>query len=133
MCIRGVSVYAFSDCDQSAAQVSDQKSFPPRGIRLAWRDSLSMADTAFLPQSKLAYLIEAERPSSDFKSDVIDGLSSRPFELHPKYFYDARGAELFEAICTTPEYYVTSAEKALLEGKRAGVLNIKKTHYMLFT
>lgn len=76
-----------------------------------------MADTAFLPQSKLAYLIEAERPSSDFKTDVIKGLSERPFELHPKYFYDARGAELFEAICTTPEYYVTSAEKALLEGK----------------
>jgi L-histidine N-alpha-methyltransferase len=47
--------------------------------------------------------------------DVLDGLT-RPFkELPPKHFYDARGAELFEAICQLPEYYPTRAERAILE------------------
>src|SRR5690606_37687152 len=35
-------------------------------------------------------------------------------ELPPKYFYDARGAELFDAITELPEYYLTRAERALL-------------------
>lgn len=46
--------------------------------------------------------------------DVAAGLLTRPLELPPKYFYDARGSELFDRICETPEYYVTRAEDALL-------------------
>jgi dimethylhistidine N-methyltransferase len=49
-----------------------------------------------------------------FRTDVLAGLSQRPRRLAPKYFYDTRGAALFEAICRTPEYYVTRVEKALL-------------------
>ncbi len=46
--------------------------------------------------------------------DVLDGLT-RPFkELPPKHFYDARGSELFEAICEQPEYYPTRTELAIL-------------------
>ena len=46
--------------------------------------------------------------------DVLDGLT-RPFkELPPKHLYDARGSELFEAICSLPEYYPTRTERALL-------------------
>lgn len=43
-----------------------------------------------------------------------DGLSSTPKSLPPKYFYDARGSMLFEAICDLPEYYLTRAEESLL-------------------
>ncbi|MAP93460.1 MAG: L-histidine N(alpha)-methyltransferase [Ponticaulis sp.] len=82
-----------------------------------------MADTAQL-SSKLAYLIDAEAPVSDFRTDVIEGLSAPPFELPPKYFYDANGAELFEAICTTPEYYVTRAEIELLQTSAASIADI---------
>jgi uncharacterized SAM-dependent methyltransferase len=32
----------------------------------------------------------------------------------PKWFYDARGSELFEAICELPEYYPTRTETELL-------------------
>jgi L-histidine N-alpha-methyltransferase len=53
----------------------------------------------------------AERSLAD---DVLDGLT-RPFkELPPKHFYDARGSELFEAICEQPEYYPTRTELSIL-------------------
>ncbi|HYQ72223.1 MAG TPA: L-histidine N(alpha)-methyltransferase, partial [Gammaproteobacteria bacterium] len=34
--------------------------------------------------------------------------------IPPKYFYDARGSRLFEAICEQPEYYPTRTEAGLL-------------------
>jgi L-histidine Nalpha-methyltransferase len=47
--------------------------------------------------------------------EVRAGLSSVPRFISPKYFYDAVGSRLFDAICELPEYYVTRAERALLE------------------
>ncbi len=49
-----------------------------------------------------------------FLADVLAGLSHKPKSLPPKYFYDAAGSRLFEAICLTPEYYPTRVETALL-------------------
>lgn len=51
---------------------------------------------------------------SEFARDVIAGLSASLKNLSPKYFYDAAGSELFEAICETAEYYPTRAETGLL-------------------
>ena len=48
--------------------------------------------------------------SSDFLADVIAGLSSNPRTLPCKYFYDERGAMLFQKICELPEYYITRTE-----------------------
>lgn len=47
--------------------------------------------------------------------DVLAGLRARPKHLPCRLLYDARGAELFEQICTLPEYYLTRSEVALLE------------------
>ena len=47
-------------------------------------------------------------------ADVRAGLAQRPRSLPPKYFYDAHGAEVFDAICRTPEYYPTRTEDQLL-------------------
>ncbi len=44
---------------------------------------------------------------------MIAGLSLPQKALPPKYFYDARGSELFEAICRLREYYPTRAELSL--------------------
>ena len=41
---------------------------------------------------------------------------ARPKHLPPKWFYDARGSELFEEITRLPEYYPTRTERALLAG-----------------
>lgn len=49
-----------------------------------------------------------------FREDVIAGLSRPQKDLPPKYFYDAPGCALFEAICALPEYYLTRAELALM-------------------
>jgi L-histidine N-alpha-methyltransferase len=46
---------------------------------------------------------------------VAEGLSSPQKELSPKYFYDQRGSELFEAITRLQEYYPTRTERGLLE------------------
>jgi L-histidine Nalpha-methyltransferase len=46
--------------------------------------------------------------------DVLDGLTRPLKELPPKHFYDARGSELFDAICELPEYYPTRTERAIL-------------------
>src|SRR5689334_4398164 len=49
------------------------------------------------------------------RSDARTGLTADPKTLPPKWFYDARGSELFEAITELPEYYPTRTERALLE------------------
>jgi L-histidine N-alpha-methyltransferase len=48
------------------------------------------------------------------RHDVRVGLSADPKWLPPKWFYDARGSELFEQITTLPEYYPTRTERELL-------------------
>ena len=47
--------------------------------------------------------------------DVLDGLTRPLKELPPKHLYDARGSELFDAICELPEYYQTRTERLILE------------------
>jgi dimethylhistidine N-methyltransferase len=51
----------------------------------------------------------------DILGDTIAGLSTTPKRLSSKYFYDARGSQLFEQITRQPEYYLTRVELALLE------------------
>ena len=59
--------------------------------------------------------------ASDFLSDAIAGLSSDPRTLPCKYFYDARGAALFQKICEVPEYYITRTEIDILDRHRAEI------------
>ena len=47
-------------------------------------------------------------------TDVRLGLSATPKTLPPKWFYDDRGSELFDAITRLPEYYPTRAERSVL-------------------
>lgn len=49
-----------------------------------------------------------------FMEDVVAGLSQPQKAIPPKYFYDERGSQLFDAICDLPEYYPTRTETALL-------------------
>ena len=54
-------------------------------------------------------------PWAGFAEDVRQGLSATPKSLSPKYFYDELGSQLFDAICLTPEYYLTRAENEIIE------------------
>jgi L-histidine Nalpha-methyltransferase len=49
------------------------------------------------------------------RADALAGLTARPKNLPPKWFYDARGSALFEQITQLPEYFPTRTERALLE------------------
>ncbi|MEU6063872.1 MULTISPECIES: L-histidine N(alpha)-methyltransferase [Streptomyces] len=53
------------------------------------------------------------------RADVRNGLTVTPKTLPPKWFYDARGSELFDKITELPEYYPTRAEREILVA-RAG-------------
>jgi dimethylhistidine N-methyltransferase len=48
------------------------------------------------------------------RDEVLAGLRADRKTLHPKLFYDAAGAALFERITTLPEYYPTRTELAIL-------------------
>jgi L-histidine N-alpha-methyltransferase len=54
--------------------------------------------------------------------DVLDGLTRPLKELPPKHLYDARGSELFDAICELPEYYQTRTERLILEAYAADIV-----------
>lgn len=56
----------------------------------------------------------ALRPTADFAEDVRRGLEGKPKMLLARYFYDALGSQLFEAICLLPWYPITRAERRLL-------------------
>ena len=53
--------------------------------------------------------------TSAFGRALREALLVHPHSISPKYFYDARGAALFEAICEVPEYYLTRTELRLYE------------------
>lgn len=56
-----------------------------------------------------------ELQDEEFLADVLHGLRQEQRTIPPKYFYDARGSQLFDLICTTPEYYPTRTETGILE------------------
>jgi dimethylhistidine N-methyltransferase len=61
-------------------------------------------------------LLEANTSAADqFATEVLQGLSRPSKTLPCRFFYDARGSELFERITRLPEYYPTRAETAILK------------------
>ncbi len=72
-----------------------------------------------LPSINERYTVEtlsatASVDSSQDGHDVIAGLTQEPKTLPPKYFYDDRGSQLFEAITELSEYYLTRTERQIL-------------------
>ena len=52
--------------------------------------------------------------ADDLAADVLAGFSRAQKSIPPKYFYDAEGSRLFDAITELPEYYPTRTETAML-------------------
>ncbi len=53
----------------------------------------------------------------EFRKEVIASLSDNPKWIHPKFFYDRKGSDLFDAITWLPEYYLTRAETEILTSR----------------
>ena len=68
--------------------------------------------------------IAPEQLTAALRTDAARGLTSSPKWLPPKWFYDARGSELFERITRLPEYYPTRTERALIEAHAREIADI---------
>jgi len=76
-------------------------------------------------------LAEAHLPDEQttaFAREAIEDLSQQPKKLSPKYFYDATGSELFEAITRLPEYYPTRTELSILKARGGEIAKIIPEH-----
>lgn len=69
----------------------------------------------------LTRTLPVDATDAALRADVLHGLTRQPKTLPPKWFYDARGSELFEEITRLPEYYPTRAEREILSGRAAEI------------
>jgi L-histidine N-alpha-methyltransferase len=58
--------------------------------------------------------LDSTSATDELAADALAGLTSTPKSLPPRWFYDARGSELFEQITELPEYYPTRTEAQIL-------------------
>ena len=59
-----------------------------------------------------------------FAEDVLAGLSKEEKSISSKYFYDAKGSAIFQAIMHMPTYYLTDSEFEILETNKAEILEL---------
>lgn len=59
-------------------------------------------------------------------ADVRAGLTATPKSLPPKWFYDARGSQLFDEITRLPEYYPTRREREVLTREAATIASVTR-------
>ena len=57
--------------------------------------------------------IECPRPALAPAAEAAAALAAQPARVPPKFFYDALGSRLFDAITELPEYYPTRTEAAI--------------------
>jgi L-histidine N-alpha-methyltransferase len=75
--------------------------------------------------------LDADDLARTLRADVLAGLTASPKWLPPKWFYDARGSELFELITELPEYYPTRSERQILTDRAADIARITRARALL--
>lgn len=67
------------------------------------------------PQPRLQQLLDWDSPqqNAQLRWQLATGLLQSPASISPKFFYDALGSRLFEAITQLPEYYPTRTEASI--------------------
>ena len=73
------------------------------------------------PMTSTTPILDLAPAVERFRADVLLGLRKRHKTLPCKYFYDAKGSKLFDAICELPEYYPTRTELGILR-EHAGAM-----------
>ena len=69
--------------------------------------------------------------ADDLAADVLRGFSQPQKAIPPKYFYDAEGSRLFDAITELPEYYPTRTETAMLRAYADEIAHKAGTGHLL--
>ncbi len=80
--------------------------------------------TATLSATSGVQFYDFHPPAADFKAEVLQGLQKPQKAIPAKFLYDKRGAELFDAICTLEEYYLTRTEMAILQTYAAEIVSL---------
>src|SRR6478609_2267220 len=75
--------------------------------------------------------LTADDAAEALRADAELGLTSTPKWLPPKWFYDARGSELFEDITRLPEYYPTRAEREILHARATEIAQRTGAHTLV--
>ena len=69
----------------------------------------------FVVDSRLQYFKpHATKIEKTFAEEISLSLGTNSKSIHPKFFYDKKGSDLFEKICSVPEYYPTRTEISIL-------------------
>lgn len=92
---------------------------------------MSIAENAAGGLGPLVGLHDYGTAEDDFEGDVLRGLSQKQKRIPPKYFYDKRGSELFDAICELEEYYPTRTETGLLRRHSSEIGKLAGSHVSL--
>ncbi|WP_336320018.1 L-histidine N(alpha)-methyltransferase [Streptomyces lavendofoliae] len=79
----------------------------------------------------LTRTLPEDATGADLRADVLHGLTRTPKDLPPKWFYDARGSELFEEITRLPEYYPTRAEREILIARAAQIAEVTRARTLV--
>ena len=70
----------------------------------------------YVLDDKLQYFKpHATKIENSFADEIKSSLSRDKKFISPKFFYNIKGSELFEKICSLPEYYPTRTEISILE------------------
>jgi L-histidine N-alpha-methyltransferase len=75
--------------------------------------------------------LTADHADRALRDDARLGLTSTPKWLSPKWFYDARGSDLFEEITRLPEYYPTRAERSILAAHASDIARRTGAHTLV--
>ncbi|MFI6048670.1 L-histidine N(alpha)-methyltransferase [Streptomyces violascens] len=80
---------------------------------------------------QLTRTLPEDATGAALRADVLHGLTGTPKTLPPKWFYDARGSELFEEITRLPDYYPTRAEREILHHRAAEISAATGAHTLV--
>ena len=71
--------------------------------------------TKFVVDERLCYYEPSKnKTEKTFVEELSSSLSKKQKSIHPKFFYNKNGSDLFEKICKLPEYYLTRTEISIL-------------------
>jgi L-histidine Nalpha-methyltransferase len=92
-------------------------------------------DVRPLTAPRRSAMIEVHLPpdhaARSLAADVRAGLTATPKTLPPKWFYDARGSDLFEQITRLDEYYPTRAEREVLATRAPDIARSTDAHTLV--
>ncbi|MEM9801821.1 MAG: L-histidine N(alpha)-methyltransferase [Planctomycetota bacterium] len=78
-----------------------------------------------MTDDRLSLIVDAPvEAADDFGTDVARSLSRNPKRIDCRWLYDARGSEIFDAICELDDYYPTRAEAEILGARSDDIVDL---------